>query len=58
MATDGLNRDQHASFAVVINAAERVTFGDWTPTAREFGPVLTEGEALLSELDVEQGEPE
>ena len=54
-ATAGMNGEQSAAFAVVVGAAERVTFGDWRPEEREVDGVLARGRALLASFASDEG---
>jgi hypothetical protein len=57
LARTDLRTEQRATFATVVGAAERATFGGWQPAPTELTELLAGGESLIRDLSVEDGAP-
>jgi hypothetical protein len=53
-AAAGLSAEQSAAFAVVVGAAERVTFADWRPEERDVDGIVARGGALLASFAADE----
>lgn len=49
-ATHGLSGEQRDAVSALSGAAERATYGDWSPLHDEIAPLLAAGRRLLSQL--------